>query len=50
MTSCFIAVQFEGCFIIFSMAFPGLLKTRMKITFTMNCLQQHLIVNVITVK
>ena len=34
----------------FSMAFPGLLKPGMKITFTTNCLQQHLIVNVITVK
>ena len=30
--------------------FPGLLKPRMKITFTTNCLKQDLIVNVITVK
>ena len=34
----------------FSRAFPLLLKPRMKVTFITNCLKQHLMVNVITVK
>ena len=33
-----------------SRVFQGSWKPRMKITFTTNCLKQHLIVNVITVK
>ena len=37
---------YQGCFTVFSRAFPELLKHRMKIiTFTMNCLK-HLIENV----
>ena len=38
---------FQGCFCRF---LPGLLKPGIKIMFTMNCLKQHLMVNVITIK
>ena len=43
---------FHGCFSVFSRAFPGrFLKPGIKIIkFTMNCLKQHLRLNVITVK
>ena len=41
---------FQGCSTVLSRAFPGLLKPRIKITFTTNCLNQHLRVNVITAK